>query len=55
MLGNYEVKEGLLDCPEVGLKQGKFAGRDISVKTKHGQRVPPDMKMIAVKGKIFLV
>lgn len=32
----------------VGLIRGKLANREISVKTKHGQHVPPDLKEIEV-------
>lgn len=50
-LRQESVKGGLLDCPvRLGLNRGKLADRDIGENKAWYKRVPPDLKMIAVKG-----
>ena len=40
-----------MGCPvRLGLNRGKLAGRDIGENKAWYKRVPPDLKMIAVKG-----
>ena len=40
-----------MGCPvRLGLNQGKLAGSDIGENKAWYKRVPPDLKMIAVKG-----
>ena len=50
-LRQESVKGGLLDCPvRLGLNRGKLADRDIGENKARYKRVPPDLRMIAVKG-----